>query len=240
MFPVSLPKKILECYAFNIENLVVLDPFMGSGSTLLATAHYTDAVGIGFDVVEEYINIAKKRLLNITDKVVEIDKSQTFLDINAGHFYLIKSDARTLSRFIPENSVNITITSPPYWFIHRRKRTADRKRERPYSDKHEDIGNIADYHLFLKELRKVYEDIYRVTAPKGYFFINVMDLREKSTFYPYHCDTISICIQAGFKVEDVIIWDRRQDYNNLKPLGYPHKFIINKVHECILVFRKEP
>jgi len=39
--------------------------------------------------------------------------------------------------------------------------------------------------------------------------------------------------------DDIIIWDRQQDYNNMKPLGYPYKYRINKVHEYILIFIKK-
>ena len=43
---------------------------------------------------------------------------------------------------------------------------------------------------------------------------------------------------VGFLFDDIIIWDRRRDYNNLRPLGYPSVFRINKVHEYILIFQK--
>ena len=38
--------------------------------------------------------------------------------------------------------------------------------------------------------------------------------------------------------DDLIVWDRRAEYNNLRPLGYPAVFRINKVHEFLLIFRK--
>ena len=44
--------------------------------------------------------------------------------------------------------------------------------------------------------------------------------------------------EIGFLLDDIIIWDRRQEYNHLRPLGYPSVFRINKVHEYILIFKK--
>ena len=44
--------------------------------------------------------------------------------------------------------------------------------------------------------------------------------------------------EIGFTLDDIIIWDRRQEYNNLRPLGYPNVFRVNKVHEFILIFQK--
>ena len=67
-----------------------------------------------------------------------------------------------------------------------------------------------------------------------------MDLRKGSNFFPLHSDAINAIInQTEFRLEDIIIWDRRTDYNSMRPLGYPHKFIVNKVHEYLLVFRRE-
>jgi hypothetical protein len=44
--------------------------------------------------------------------------------------------------------------------------------------------------------------------------------------------------EVGFTLDDIIIWDRRREYNNLRPLGYPTVFRVNKVHEFILIFQK--
>ena len=73
---------------------------------------------------------------------------------------------------------------------------------------------------------------------KSYFIVNVMDLRKKDKFYSLHTDTSVIAKEVGFSLEDIIIWDRQQEYNNMRPLGYPYKFIVNKVHEYLLIFRK--
>ncbi|MEO0236259.1 MAG: hypothetical protein ABIM02_06000, partial [candidate division WOR-3 bacterium] len=71
----------------------------------------------------------------------------------------------------------------------------------------------------------------------GMLFINVMDLRVGSNFYLLHID-LACKLREFYSLEDMIIWDRRKDYNNLGPLGYPYKFVLNRVHEYILVFRK--
>ena len=65
-----------------------------------------------------------------------------------------------------------------------------------------------------------------------------MDLRKKDKFFPLHSDVSHFAKQIGFSFEDIIIWDRHQEYNNMRPLGYPYKFIVNKVHEYLLIFRK--
>ena len=65
-----------------------------------------------------------------------------------------------------------------------------------------------------------------------------MDLRKKDQFYPLHSDLATEMRRIGYIYDDLIIWDRQPDYNNMRPLGYPCKFRINKVHEYIMIFTK--
>ena len=58
--PLAICEHILALTAFNRDN-VVLDPFVGSGTTLLA-AQKLDINYIGIDINQEYVEIAKKRL----------------------------------------------------------------------------------------------------------------------------------------------------------------------------------
>lgn len=63
-FPVELPLRCIKLFSYIDDT--VLDPFVGSGSTLIA-AYLTKRKGIGIDIDEDYCNIAKKRLLNETN-----------------------------------------------------------------------------------------------------------------------------------------------------------------------------
>lgn len=62
-FPVELPKRLIELYTF--ENDVVLDPFMGSGSSAIAAIR-TDRRYIGFDTDEGYVRAATERIAEET------------------------------------------------------------------------------------------------------------------------------------------------------------------------------
>lgn len=245
MFPVSLVDRLIDCYTLKMDDPIVLDPFLGSGTTLLA-AKKKKLRGIGFEIAKHFVDVSYQRLSqrDLFEEKYElhlISPDSPNIPIrftSKRELFIVNDDARYILNYLEPESVHIVVTSPPYWNVLRRKRSADRKKERPYSELYNDLGNLDNYSEFLLELGKVYEDIYKVIVNNGYVIINVMDIRCGSTFIPYHCDTISICTNIGFTLEDIIIWDRRKDYNNLRPLGYPHKFIVNKVHEYILIFKK--
>ncbi len=231
-FPVSLVRKILDCYATGPDS-VVLDPFAGSGSTLLAATH-AGMRSVGLDVNAKYRDIFLNRLdlFNIAQKNG---------DDEIWHYEVC--DARkdtTFFNVVKQESVDVCITSPPYWDILNRRRSSDGKDAIPYSSSESDIGNISSYDEFLCALGDVIENVGVALKNRRYLILNVMDLRKGSRFYPLHQDAVTIVGQRGNLVlDDIIIWDRQKDYNQMRPLGYPHKFIINKVHEYLLVFRKD-
>ena len=130
------------------------------------------------------------------------------------------------------------VTSPPYWDILLRKRSADYKKIRNYGDSSEDLGRISEYGEFLDALGVVFSNVLAVLKPGCYCCVAVMDLRKGSRFFPLHADLATRMQEVGFLFDDIIIWDRRHDYNNLRPLGHPSVFRINKVHEYILIFQK--
>jgi len=64
-FPVELPLRCIKLYTF--ENDIVLDPFMGSGTTAVA-ALMTNRKFIGYDVDKNYVKLAEKRISEFLEK----------------------------------------------------------------------------------------------------------------------------------------------------------------------------
>lgn len=224
MFPAALCERLIDIYTKD-PGLTVLDPFVGSGSVGVAAAsrghHFC-----GFDTNYDYVRLAASR-------VAAQARETGPINICIHH-----KDAREMRELVSENSIDLCITSPPYWDILSRKRTIDKKDVDDYGDEAGDLSRIGDYANFLQMLMLVFEEVYHVLKPKGHCIVNVMDLRKKSTFYPYHMDVANFMRSIGFSFEDIIIWDRRSEYNNLGALGYPSVFRVNKVHEYIMIFRK--
>lgn len=225
MFPVQLPMRLIECFTADGDQ-IVLDPFVGVGSTVLA-ARTLSKIGVGLEVSPNFVEIALRRL-GQADMFAESSQQSR----------IIRDDARNLLDHVDPESVDMVITSPPYWNILTQKRTADYREIRHYGDMLEDLGKIADYHEFLSALQGVFRLVYRAMKPSKYCIVVAMDLRKKDKFYPYHADIATFMQQIGFIFDDLIIWDRRQEYSNMRPLGYPAKFRINKAHEYILIFQK--
>lgn len=226
MFPSMLVERLIDVFT-NSKSQVVLDPFMGSGSTLIATQN-KGLKGIGFEINREYVSMAKNRLENVY---------KTMFSAN-GNYEIINDSVVNIDKYVAPASIDLTITSPPYWDILNRRRSADHKAIRTYSNSKVDFGNISDYGQFLSVLQCVFKKVHVATKPGRYCIVIVMDIRKNSTFYPLHTDLARKMEEIGFCLKDIIIWDRQKEYNNSRPLGYPYSFIVNKVHEYILIFKK--
>lgn len=221
IFPAQLVGRLIECFTTKDDNLI-LDPFAGIGSTVVA-AHRLGKKGIGIEIEPRFVEKGNHRL----DTLLVDSGSKIYSD-----------DARNLSSFVSPETVDMVITSPPYWDILLAKRTADGKEIRHYGEAEADLGKIHEYKRFLEELTGIFRLVFQVMKAGKYCCVVVMDLRKKSQFYSYHSDVAKFMQEIGFIYDDIIIWDRRSEYSNMRPLGYPYRFRINKAHEYILIFQK--
>jgi len=101
MFPAALAGRLIEC--FTTQGMVVLDPFVGVGSTVIA-AKQLGRKGIGIELNPEFAEIAKKRL-----------QQRDLFDSGEGtEVTIITDDARNLRRHVDAESIDLVVTSPPY------------------------------------------------------------------------------------------------------------------------------
>jgi DNA modification methylase len=219
LFPAQLVERIIGCF-LPPRGRIVLDPFCGLGSTIVA-AQNLGKVGLGLDINPEYVKAARARLGR-----------------KRNGCRVIRANAADVLKHVKRGSVDLVITSPPYWDVLTRRRSADGKAVRNYGDSSDDLGRIADYGEFLTALRRVFAEVLLALKPGAYCAVIVMDVRKRDRFYPLHSDLAAAMQAAGYLWDDLIIWDRRQEYNNFRPLGYPAVFRINKAHEYVLIFQK--
>lgn len=151
---------------------------------------------------------------------------------------LINGDARNLS-FLNDESIHLVITSPPYWNLKR------------YNENPNQIGHIDDYEVFLKELKKVWQDVYRVLVPGGRLVCVVGDVCVsrrrfgRHLVFPLHSDICVMCRKVGFDNLNPIIWHKIANASFEVPngsnfLGKPYEpnAIIKNDIEFILMQRK--
>lgn len=225
IFPIALVSRLIKIFT-NKNDHVVFDPFAGIGSTVVA-AKRLGKDGIGIELSPKFAEKAQRRC----DENMPLDESQ-------GTGRIINDDSLKMLEYVETGSVDLVVTSPPYWDVLTEKRSADGKEIRNYGNDESDLGRISDYRQFLLQLKGVFSKVFEVMRDGSYCCVVVMDLRKKEKFFPFHSDIADFMREIGFIYDDIIIWDRRQEYNNLRPLGYPSVFRVNKVHEFILIFQK--
>ena len=223
MFPGTLVERLIETF-LRPEADRILDPFCGSGSTIVC-AERLGKTGIGLELASDYVEMARSRLAEATGE-------------SAPRSVIHQASVADIASLIEPDSVDLCITSPPYWNILNQKRTADYKQVRHYGNLDGDLGTIDDYEEFLDSLKAVFADVFTTLKPGAYCCIIVMDLRKKNRFFPFHSDLAARLTDVGYIFDDLIIWNRQSEYNNLRPLGYPSVFRVNKVHEFVVLMQK--
>jgi DNA modification methylase len=216
---------------FTKKGQIVLDPFVGVGSTLKACA-LEKRQGIGFELNSRYVDLAKKRLrTEVTDEIAV--KQQRVL----------RGDARRLVAALPENSIDFVVTSPPYAAIlHKEDHKVKQERtakglDTRYSDSKLDFGNIKDYSTFLGELAEMLGDCAKALKPKKYMAIIVGDFREKSKYVMFHADLAHMLEKYSLGLRGITVLYQR--HKRVFPYGYPYAYVPNMHHQFILILQNE-
>lgn len=111
-------------------------------------------------------------------------------------------DARNLS-WIPDESVELIVTSPPYWSLKQYK-----------EDREGQMGDIQDYEKFLEELDKVWKECERVLVGGGRICCVVGDVcisrkqRGRHLVMPLHADIQVRARSLGLDCLTPIIWNK--------------------------------
>jgi DNA modification methylase len=226
-FPETLVREFVEF--FTKPNMWVLDPFLGSGSTLLA-ARAAGRNAVGVEINSRYASIARSRL-------EEIPPSEGTLQL------VFQGDSRDLRKILEKSDVHevdFCITSPPYW--NQLKRASLRQRERrqngldtKYSDEPEDIGNISNYEEFLDVQEGIFYEVYGVMKAGGYLVVVTNNVFSEGRLYPLAFETLTTLAKTWVP-KDERVW--LHDDKRLLPLGIYNAWVGNRSHQYCLIFRK--
>lgn len=149
---------------------------------------------------------------------------------------LINGDSRCMS-LIPDCSVQLIVTSPPYWQL------------KDYGSD-EQIGFNDTYEQYINNLNLVWNECYRVLSNGCRLCINVGDQFARSAYYgrykviPIHSEIIRFCETIGFDYMGSIVWQKPTNMHTTggqKVMGnypYPRNGIVKIDFEHILLFKK--
>jgi len=235
VFPIALPARFIKLLTH--EGELVLDPFAGIGSTLLA-ARDLGRNAVGFDLKQEYVEVAQRRLAQ-----AEMFGSSRQIEIC--------DDARSIPEYLSENTVALVVTSPPYSRFLDKPRLNKSMRGNLRNNKHyqevqqysqdpKDIGTLEP-SVFSKELAQILKGMLPFLRPKAHCVIDINDLWWENKRIPTHVYIVEEMIKVGYDLRNILIWDRRNLVNNVGIFGYPNNFIkLGTTFEYLLDFWKPP
>lgn len=149
---------------------------------------------------------------------------------------IINGDSRQMN-LVPDESVHLVITSPPYWQL--KDYGADGQ-----------IGFNDCYETYINNLNLVWKECYRVLHPGCRLCINIGDQFARSVYYgrykviPIRTEIIKFCEVIGFDYMGAIIWQKVTTTNTtggatiMGSFPYPRNGILKLDYEFILLFKK--
>ncbi len=217
LHPAKFPESLIEEFIlfFTKKGEVVLDPFLGTGSTLVA-CDMTGRKGVGIELLEKYAVIARGRT---AQKVVV-------------------GNALNVVELVSE-PVDFVITSPPYGPMLNKKGLAQDKRKEEkldtkYSEDADDLGNIESYDEFVAKLALVFKNVKKVLKEGKYLVIIIQNYRDGGVYRTLAWD-IAKALQGDYTLVGERLWC--QDNKTLYPYGMGYSFVPNVHHHFCLILR---
>jgi len=218
---------------FTKKGMRVLDPFCGSGTTLIAACNL-DRYAIGIDLNKEYKKLALQRL-----------EKKGYKE-NIDFEYIVGDSLVELDNI---KDIDYIVTSPPYHNILRNKgkglredkthknfRHSGRVGIEYYSDFENDLGNKKDYNEFLDSLKLIMQKCFNILNNNKYCTIVISDFTVNKKEVNVQGDIVRLMCDIGFEFCGTTIL--AQPNKPLYPFGYPYVYKINHHHQNMITFRK--
>lgn len=217
-----IPRNIILKYSKPGE--MVVDYFCGAGTTAIE-CKLLGRKCIAIDINEEAIKLAQSKLdFDIFSPQLSFINQEELCQ-----FYnpeLIVGDARDLS-FLQDESIDLICAHPPYANIIY------------YTDSKKGDLSFYDINDFLREMKQVARESFRVLKPGKQCAILIGDTRRKKHVIPLGYKLINIYLEAGFTLKELVI--KRQ--HNCKTTGFwyansiKYNFLL-LAHEYLPIFEK--
>jgi DNA modification methylase len=232
-FPETLAQEFIEF--FTKPGQVVLDPMVGTGSTLIGALR-SGRHSYGIELNPEYANIASQV---VAEECVRLGETATGITVNVVTGDAAQIAAHVQNQHIP--AIDYVLTSPPYWDMLRasgaktqQQRREDQTLDVYYSDDPHDLGNLTSYDEFLSSLTTIYIGLQPYLRPGAYLTIIVKNIKKGGVIYPLAWD-LGRSLSEAYKLKDEKIWV--QDNIRLAPYGLGNAWVSNTFHHYCLQFR---
>lgn len=158
-------------------------------------------------------------------------------------------DARKMTE-LPDNSVQLIVTSPPYFNIKDYSLDGYQKNRKTEKERGQ-IGDIPNYKKYIDEMAVIWKECERVLKPNGKLIINtpLMPMLKKNliTHYNRHIFDInsdienSVLSKTNLFLMDLYIWNRTNPSKKLMfgSYPYPRNFYAQNTIEFITVYVKD-
>jgi len=152
------------------------------------------------------------------------------------HHKIIIGDSRCMME-VPEESVHLIITSPPYWQL------------KDYGNGSQ-IGFDDSYEDYINNLNVVWKECHRVLNKGCRLCVNIGDQFARSVYYgrykviPIRTEIIKFCETIGFDYMGAVIWQKVTTCNTtggatiMGSFPFPRNGILKIDYEFILIFKK--
>jgi DNA modification methylase len=153
-------------------------------------------------------------------------------------------------RSVKDSSVDLVITSPPYFNI--KDYSKDGRQEKNHSVSNQsDVGNLNSYDSYLEKMLIVWKECYRVLKPNGKMCINVplmpmlkkdMNINHNRHLFDLQSDIQNTILKnTKFQLLDIYIWSRTNSTKKLMFGSYPMpgNFYAQNTSEFITVYVKD-
>jgi DNA modification methylase len=201
----------------------VLDPFVGSGTTLIECQRL-GRNGIGIDINEEVIKKAQELIKK------EVNKYNVITKIICGDSQ--KIDLKKILKEFNIKFIQLAILHPPYFDIIK------------FSNKEEDLSNAKSLNDFLNRFGKVLDNVLEVLEPKRFLSIVIGDKYSKGEWIPLGFYVMEEALKRNLKLKSIVVknFEETRAKRNQKELwryrALVGGFYVFK-HEYILIFQKK-
>lgn len=228
LHPAKFPEILIEQFIrqHSDEDDNIFDPMSGTGSTQIAALD-TKRNAYGCEITDHFHEIAMDRLSNLN---------------SLNQFFLARDDAYNFDKYkqFPKE-FDYILTSPPYWDMLNMDGAETQKSRVQnglmvnYSDLDTDLGNCADYDIFLAKLLKIYNKVLLRLKSGGHFTIIIKNIKKKGTIYTFAWDLVEK-LSVDLSLANINYW--LQDDIRLAPYGYGNAWVSNTFHQYCLTFKK--